>query len=78
MIEKRHNRWLTKWSGRRAELENPNANAQVKSEAMFQITLLEALIGPEEWKLPETEINRTKLNCLTEECRRRFSNRPER
>lgn len=73
LIEKRYNRWLTKWSGRRAELENPDAVAAIKSEPMFQVSLLEALIRTEKWKLSETEISRLKLTCLTENCRRHFS-----
>ncbi|HEX8638823.1 MAG TPA: hypothetical protein VF692_12215 [Pyrinomonadaceae bacterium] len=73
LIEKRYNRWLEKWIERRAELENPDAGAAIKSESMFQINLLEALIRAEKWKLPETEISRLKLTCLTENCRRHFS-----
>ncbi len=76
LIEKRYNRWLVKWSGRGAELENPHASAEVKMEAMFQINLLEALIRAENWKLSETETNRLKLTCLTDNCRRHFSARP--
>ncbi|MGI8495266.1 MAG: hypothetical protein ACR2L1_08145 [Pyrinomonadaceae bacterium] len=75
LIEKRYNRWLEKWNGRGAELENPNAAAEVKGEAMFQINLLEALIRAEGWKLPETEVARLKLTCLTDNCRRHFSAR---
>ena len=77
LIEKRLYRWLTKWSGRRAELENPDASDAIKSEPMFQVNLLEALIRTEKWKLSETEINQLKMTCLTENCRRHFSTRPE-
>ena len=73
LVEKRYNRWLKKWSGRQSELENPDASATIKSEPMFQINLLEALIRAEKWKLSETEISRFKLTCLTENCRRHFS-----
>ena len=76
LIEKRYNRWLGKWSGRGAELGNPDAGAEIKGEAMFQINLLEALIRAENWKLPETEMNRLKLTCLTDNCRRNFTARP--
>lgn len=76
LIEKRLNRWLAKWSGRSAELENTDANAATKNEAMFQINLLEALIRNEKWKLSETEINQLKQTCLTENCRRHFGIRP--
>jgi len=76
LIEKRYNRWLAKWSGRAAELENPEASAAVKSEAMFQVNLVESLIRNDKWKLSEAELNRLKLTCLTEDCRRRFSNNP--
>ena len=76
LIEKRYNRWLGKWSGRGAELGNPDAGAEIKGEAMFQINLLEALIRAENWKLPETEMNRLKLTCLTDNCQRNFTARP--
>lgn len=76
LIEKRYNRWLEKWNGRAAELDNPNASLEVKSEAMFQINLLEALIRAEKWKLPETEMNRLRQTCLTANCRRNFSREP--
>jgi hypothetical protein len=76
LIEKRYNRWLSKWSGRRAELENPNASAEVKGEAMFQINLLEALTGADNWKLTGEEISRLKLTCLTDDCRRSFKAAP--
>ena len=75
-IEKRYNRWPAEWRGRGAELENPNAPAEVKGEAMFQINLLEALIRADKWKLPEMEMNRLKLTCLTDDCRRRFNAAP--
>ena len=73
LIEKRYNRWLAKWRGRESELENPDASQTVRSEPMFQVNLLEALIRAEKWKLSETEISRLKLTCLTENCRRHFS-----
>lgn len=76
LIEKRYNRWLAEWKGRGAELENPNVSDEVKGEAMFQINLLEALIRAERWKLPELEMNRLKLTCLTDDCRRRFNVAP--
>ena len=76
LIEKRYNRWLGKWSGRGAELGDPDAGAEIKGEAMFQINLLEALIRAENWKLPETEMNRLKLTCLTDNCQRNFTARP--
>ncbi len=75
LIEKRYNRWLTKWSKRQSELENPNASQAVKSEAMFQVNFLEALIRAEKWKLSEAEISRQILTCLTENCRQHFSSR---
>lgn len=73
LIEKRYNRWLASWSKRQSELENPDASQAVKSEAMFQVNFLEALIRAEKWKLSETEISRLKLTCLTGDCRRRFT-----
>ena len=73
LIENRYNRWLAKWSKRQAELENPNANQAVKSEAMFQINFLEALVRAEKWKLSEAESSRLKQTCLTEDCRRNFA-----
>lgn len=76
LIEERYNRWLAKWSGRGAELENPNASAEVKGEAMFQVNLLEALIRADKWKLADEEISRLKLTCLADDCRRRFSIAP--
>ena len=76
LIEKRYNRWLDEWRDRAAELENPNAAADVKSQPMFQINMLNALIRAEKWKLPETETNKLKRTCLTEDCRRRFSFEP--
>ena len=76
LIEKRYNRWLAKWSGRGAELVNPDAGVEIKGEAMFQINLLEALIRAENWKLPETEMNRLKLTCLTDNCQSNFTARP--
>jgi len=76
LIEKRYNRWLGKWSGRGAELGNPDAGAEIKGEAMFQINLLEALIRADKWKLSETEMNRLKLTCLTDNCQRNFTARP--
>lgn len=76
LIEKRYHRWLAKWSGRGAELGNPDTSAEIKGEAMFQTTLLEALIRAEQWKLSETEVNRLKLTCLTDNCRRNFTAGP--
>lgn len=73
LIEKRYNRWLAKWSKRQSELENPDASQTVKSEAMFQINFLEALIRAEKWQLSETESSRLKLSCLSEDCRRHFT-----
>lgn len=75
LIEKRYNRWLMKWSKRQSELENPEANQAVRSEPMFQINLLEALIRAEKWQLSEAEVSRLKLTCLSENCRRYFNNR---
>jgi hypothetical protein len=76
LIEKRYNRWLGKWSGRGAELGNPDAGAEIKGEAMFQINLLEALIRADKWQLSETEMNRLKLTCLTDNCQRNFTAGP--
>ncbi len=73
LIEKRYSRWLAKWSGRGAELENPNAVAEVKGEAMFQINLLEALTGADNWKLTDEEVSWLKLTCLIDDSRRRFN-----
>ena len=76
LIEKRYNRWLGKWRGRGAELGNSDAGTEIQGEAMLQINLLEALIRADKWKLPETEINRLKLTCLTDNCRRYFPAKP--
>lgn len=76
LIEKRYNRWLGKWNGRGAELENSNAPVEVKGESMFQINLLEALIRADKWKPADEEISRLKLTCLTDDCRRRFNAAP--
>ncbi|MDQ3131247.1 MAG: hypothetical protein M3Q99_10870 [Acidobacteriota bacterium] len=76
LIEKRYNRWLAKWRGRGSELENPDATAAIKSEAMFQVNLVESLIRTDKWKLSETELKQLKLTCLTENCRRYFGNSP--
>lgn len=76
LIEKRYERWLGKWSGRAAELNNPDAGAEIKGESMFQATLVEALIRAANWKLSETETSRLKLTCLTDGCRRNFASAP--
>jgi hypothetical protein len=72
LIEKRYNRWLAVWKNRRAELENPNAPPEVKSQPMFQINMLNALIRTDKWDLSETEVYRLKLTCLTANCLNNF------
>ena len=73
LIEERYRRWLKEWRDRAAELNNPNADAAIKNQAMFEINVVESLIGAKNWKLSVLETKQLKSMCVTQTCRQRFS-----
>ncbi|MFT3742793.1 MAG: hypothetical protein QM785_00735 [Pyrinomonadaceae bacterium] len=72
LIENRHERWLKKWSGRSAELDDPKADDKTKAQSMAQINLLISLIRTESWKLSDKEAYQLKLMCVSRACRETF------
>ena len=71
-IQTRLNRWVKQWSGRAAQLDAEDADDRIKSQAMFQVNMIEALMLAKAWKLSDAELRQLKQSCLTEACRRRF------
>ncbi len=72
LIRARYNRWLKEWSGRTAELDAADYSSPTGVQKMLQVSLLEALIRAEAWKLPAAEIEQLKQSCLTAICRQTF------
>lgn len=75
LIEKRHEKWLKEWANRKGELNDPNADAKIKSQVMVQIELLNSLLRTESWKLSDAERSQLISKCVTETCRRNFISR---
>lgn len=75
LIEKRHEKWLKEWAARKAELDDPNAGAEIRNQVMLQIELLNSLLRTESWKPSDAERSQLILKCVTETCRRNFISR---
>ena len=72
LLEKRYERWFKEWRNRVAELNNSQANATIRSQAMMQFNLADSIFRAKNNKLSDAESAHLKSMCLTESCRRRF------
>ena len=70
-LQNRLSRWLSEWTGRRAELEP--ADQAYSPQANLQVTLIRAILGGRSWKLSDAQAAAFKQTCLTEACRKAFA-----
>ena len=75
LIEARLARWQKEWGGRVAELDAEGSDAALSAQGMVEVNLVSALLLGERWKLTDEESHRLKNSCMTQACKRYYSNR---